>query len=158
MPKRQSGGSDHSGPRRKRGRKYDRILDELKRLKNKITRDSTSDSSSCFSDDDQNISGTEMMNQIITEAEIHPIPSGFAVSAGVPPENIDASGEFEFLGAKPKSKNTTSQPLHTKLTVRWNAFLQDGVDKECCEKIMEKYPLFENCPLMKSPVLSPEVA
>nr|CAI5867944.1 unnamed protein product [Callosobruchus analis] len=41
--------------------------------------------------------------------------------------------------------------------LRWSFYIQDGIEKEQKEKIIEKYPLFENCPLLKTPELGPEL-
>nr|CAH7751967.1 unnamed protein product [Callosobruchus chinensis] len=83
-------------------------------------------------------------SQITTVAEIHPVPEA-AVAINSSDVMLDNNAHV-FLGVKHKANNTASEPLHIELAVRWNTFLQGGVLKECRENMMEKHPLFEDCP------------
>nr|CAH7712890.1 unnamed protein product [Callosobruchus chinensis] len=143
MPKRQRD-SDRirDSKTRKKRKKYEGLL---KRLREKIAVSSTDTGSY----DTQNSSDSDGENEITTVAEIHPVPEAAVAvnSSDVMLDNNAHVCDFEFLGVKPKANNTASEPLHTELAVRWNTFLQGGVLKECRENIMEKYPLFEDCPL-----------
>lgn len=93
----------------------------------------------------------------VPENETATLPIG-SVEENSPMEPTQtAESSFDFLGSKPKEIVETKEPLHEQLVVRWSAYLQDGVSRDLLEGIKEKYPLFENCPLLKPPVLGPEI-
>lgn len=50
-----------------------------------------------------------------------------------------------------------NEPLHDQLVLRWSSYIQNGIEKEQKEKIIAKYPLVENCSMLKVPELGPEL-
>lgn len=88
------------------------------------------------------------MNTEIHEVEVH------ATSDGTPV----LTENYEFLGTRPKEMEMAKEKLHQELALRWGSYLQDGIQKENKEKIIQKYPLFQNCPLLKTPDLGPEIS
>lgn len=65
---------------------------------------------------------------------------------------------IDLLGSNPENKNKQQDPLHEEISLRWNVYLKQGLNKEQKEELMKKiYPLFENCPLTIPPKLNAEV-
>nr|CAI5830977.1 unnamed protein product [Callosobruchus analis] len=95
--------------------------------------------------------------QLVHEAEVDSVST---VPEDTPHNlnNLSQQNNLDFLVARPKLANSAAQPLHEELLVRWISYLQTGLEKEERDRIIEKYPLFENRPLMKTPLLVPEVA
>lgn len=64
-----------------------------------------------------------------------------------------------LLGAEcpttPKEK--LAPPLHTNLAAAWTRFVKNGLSEEEREKIIAKYPPPENCVILGTPKLNPEV-
>ncbi|VEN58238.1 unnamed protein product [Callosobruchus maculatus] len=132
---------------------------ELKRIKNALNSSSSGGSSDSEEDRSREttLSGIETAEPVQLVHEVHSVS---AVPEDDPHNANDLSQQnnLDFLGARPKLVNTADQPLHEELLVRWSSYLQTGLEKEDRERIIEKYPLLENCPLVKTPLLVPEVA
>ncbi|KAJ8704696.1 hypothetical protein PYW07_011884 [Mythimna separata] len=68
------------------------------------------------------------------------------------PELLRALGDFEAETAD------WGPDIVADLSKRWAPILKDGLKKETREELMKKYLLPKNCPLIKAPVLNPEIA
>lgn len=61
------------------------------------------------------------------------------------------------LGNKPPGSDKQGPELHEEITVRWDAYLTKGVNKEDRSKVFEKYPIPANCQALLPPTVNPEV-
>nr|CAH7760217.1 unnamed protein product [Callosobruchus chinensis] len=90
--------------------------------------------------------------EIIT-ADVHRTLDGDVVN-----NTTSEAQNFDFLETQPKQASTIiNEPLHNQLVLRWSSYIQEGIENEQKEKIIAKYPLFEECPLLKTPELGPEL-
>lgn len=87
-----------------------------------------------------------------TETEI-PMPTPTEeVTASADPELLQALGDFEVETAE------WGPEIIEDLAKRWEPLLKDGLKKETRENLVKKYLIPKNCPLLKPPVLNPEIA
>nr|CAI5867274.1 unnamed protein product [Callosobruchus analis] len=118
---------------------YDDILQELKRIKNVLNSSSSGDTSASEEDRSKALSGIETAEpvQLMHEAEVDSVS---AVPEDAPHNlnNLSQQNHLDFLGARPKLSNTADQPLYEELLVRWNSYLQTGLEKEEMDRIIEK--------------------
>ncbi|VEN39366.1 unnamed protein product [Callosobruchus maculatus] len=128
--------------------------DETKKQKQDHTLETISHDDSDSSEDEVNLFAESPEPDIIA-VDVHRTADGDAVNNTVP--ETQNQENFDFLGTQPKQTSSIKEPLHEQLVLRWSSYIQDGIEKEQKEKIIAKYPLFENCPLLKTPELGPEL-
>ncbi|VEN59158.1 unnamed protein product [Callosobruchus maculatus] len=75
-------------------------------------------------------------------------------SLATPVVNTDLSAA---LGAKPTDSRIQGEALHDEIASRWEYYLQKGVKKEERQKIIEKYPIPKNTPVLAPPKINDEV-
>lgn len=81
------------------------------------------------------------------------IPS-FTGTTDVPtadPELLNALGDCEA------ETDACGSDIIMDLVKKWDPVLKDGPKKEEREEILQKYMLPKNCPLIKAPILNPEI-
>ena len=78
-----------------------------------------------------------------------------AIANSTDQEKLD-DATLELLGAF----NNNEKPgpdLHTAVSDRWSVILKEGFSKEFKEPLMKKYPFPANCPMLKAPLINPEI-
>ncbi|XP_043464483.1 uncharacterized protein LOC122499943 [Leptopilina heterotoma] len=125
-------------------RKLDKILQEVRQIRDEISSYSSS--------------GSESENTSDTEKISSPGPSDNNNEDNRGKENNESTNKLiDLLGSNPENKNKQQDPLHEEICLRWNVYLKQGLNKEQKEEVMKKYPVFENCQLMMPPKLNAEV-
>nr|CAI5831148.1 unnamed protein product [Callosobruchus analis] len=125
--------------------------EKTKKQKKDSTLETISQDDSDSSEDEVNLFAVSPEPEIIA-IDVHRTSDGDIVNNAI--QEVQNQDNFDFLGTQPKHTSTVKEPLHEQLVLRWSSYIQDGIEKE---KIIEKYPLFENCPLLKTPELGPEL-
>nr|CAI5865150.1 unnamed protein product [Callosobruchus analis] len=128
--------------------------EKTKKQKQDSTLETISQDDSDSSEDEVNLFAESPEPEIIA-VDVHRTSDGDIVNNAI--QEAQNQDNFDFLETQPKQTSTVKEPLHEQLVLRWSSYIQDGIEKEQKEKIIEKYPLFENCPLLKTPELGPEL-
>lgn len=89
-----------------------------------------------------------IMNPATTAA---PEPTEANALRSADPELLLALGTFE------EESNEWGPNISEDLAKRWEPILKEGLKKEVKEELFKKYLVPKNCPLMKPPVLNPEI-
>ncbi|KAJ8931461.1 hypothetical protein NQ314_015620 [Rhamnusium bicolor] len=125
--------------------RYEGILEELDRLREKILAENSEDERSVEDMSDREFPAEESEREN-REGET------------VAKEISEATKEYvALLGADPTAHANPPEDIHGELVVRWSTYLKKGLTKEQRADIMDKYPVPENCSSLKPPALNMEV-
>lgn len=103
------------------------------------------------------------------EAETRPaLPPSAPPAAEVTPTEPEANTEDDdvlpvdpelllALGTLEAESDEWGPDISEDLTKRWEPILKDGLKKEVKEDLLKKYQCPKNCPLVKPPILNPEI-
>lgn len=64
---------------------------------------------------------------------------------------------LNLLGGDPIKEDAKGPSLFIAVAEMWSKILGSGLSKEVKQELINKYPAPENCPLLKAPLLNPEV-
>lgn len=93
----------------------------------------------------------QIMEQPVTITENDPLPENSTETAHLDQEILT------LLGDAPKDDTPTGRQIHKDIASRLNSIIQNGLKKDLKDKIIDEYPVPENCLLFKSPLLNPEI-
>ncbi|KAJ8971829.1 hypothetical protein NQ314_000525 [Rhamnusium bicolor] len=125
--------------------RYEGILEELDRLREKILAENSEDERSVEDMSDREFPAEESEREN-REGET------------VAKEISEATKEYvALLEADPTAHANLPEDIHGELVVRWSTYLKKGLTKEQRADIMDKYPVPENCSSLKPPALNMEV-
>nr|CAH7740399.1 unnamed protein product [Callosobruchus chinensis] len=95
-----------------------------------------------------------------THRDLVPEPPATAPGNASPVLELDIQDDeySVFLGDDPSSQNKSNFELHKALCTRWSHIMCHGLEKDKKLKLLERYPLPNNCLEMSAPLINPEVS
>nr|CAH7716351.1 unnamed protein product [Callosobruchus chinensis] len=95
-----------------------------------------------------------------THRDLVPEPPATAPDNASPVLELDIQDDeySVFLGDDPSSQNKSNFELHKALCTRWSHIMCHGLEKDKKLKLLERYPLPNNCLEMSAPLINPEVS
>lgn len=91
-------------------------------------------------------------SELAQQVEVAPAPAEDPELDLIDPAFLQALGDFIPEAAE------WGDDINDNLAKIWEPILRDGLKKESKDEIFKKYLLPKNCPLVKSPILNPEIA
>lgn len=95
------------------------------------------------------------INKIVTDPSHSEVPDNTSTTPSAPELNENL---LKIIGEEIPEKQVSSPPFQKDVANRWTKMLQNGICSEEKDNLIKKYPPTENCPLLASPQINPEVA
>lgn len=76
----------------------------------------------------------------------------------VPEHEVELQQELlNVLGARLESEKRTDSAIHKDVALRWSDIVKQGLPEEEVNRLLQKYPVPENCPFIAIPKLNAEI-